>query len=99
MTKETEYELINIACGVETTLLKTSVHKAAKSAYQKQYRASGTTPRVIVNGVRLTIAQGDKLFIDSNSASPWRGNKPTKDKTNYTDTHAKIAEDKARNNR
>ena len=99
MAKETVYELINIASGVETSLLKTSVIKEAKSAYQKQFRANGTTPRVYVNGAMLTIAQGDKLFIDANEASPWRGNKPTKDKPKYTDTHAKIAEEKTRMNR
>lgn len=99
--EETLYELVNIASGVSTPLLSTNDKKAARNAYQKQFRANGTTPRVFVNGVKLTIAEGDKLFIDANEASPWRGNKPTGDKAKkaapkYTNNPAKIAEEKTR---
>jgi len=56
---------------------------------------------VFVNGVKLTIHEGDKLFIDANEASPWRGNKSAaaegkKTPPKYTDQHAKIAEEKTR---
>ena len=101
--EETLYELINIVNGVKTPLLSTNDKKAARQMYQKQFRANGTTPRVFVNGVKLTIAEGDKLFIDANEASPWRGNKPTGEKAKkiapkYTNNQAKIAEEKTRTN-
>jgi hypothetical protein len=98
--EETLYELVNIASGISTPLISTNDKKVARNAYQKQFRASGTTPRVFVNGVKLTIAEGDKLFIDANEASPWRGNKPTgaaaKNAPKYTNKQAKIAEEKTR---
>ena len=99
--EKTLYELINIANGVQTLVISTNDKKLARQMYQKQFRSSGTTPRVFVNGVKLTISEGDKLFIDANEASPWRGNKSgieegKKTPPKYTDKHAKIAEEKTR---
>ena len=101
MAQDTLYELINIANGVQTPLLSTHDKKVARLMYQRHFRSNGTTPRVFVNGVKLTIAEGDKLFIDANDASPWRGNKPTgadakKTTPKYTNNPAKIAEEKTR---
>ena len=101
MAQDTLYELINIANGVQTPLLSTHDKKVARLMYQRQFRSNGTTPRVFVNGEKLTIAAGDKLFIDANEASPWRGNKAAategkKTPPKYTDKHAKIADEKTR---
>ena len=95
------YALINIASGVETECITTTDFTEAQKHYQKCFRTSGTTPRLFVNGKKMTICESDKLFGLQHS-SPWRGNKSVteeeepKDTQKFTDKHVKIAAQKKR---
>lgn len=95
------YSLVHITNGVETESISTTDFSEAQKSYQKCFRTSGTTPRAFINGKKLTICEGDKLFGLQHS-SPWRGNKSgaeeeePKDTQKFTDKHAKIAEQKKR---
>lgn len=95
------YALINIASGVETECLSTTDFTEAQKHYQKCFRTSGTTPRLFVNGKKMTICESDKLFGLQHS-SPWRGNKAVaeeeeqNDTQKFTDKHVKIAAQKKR---
>lgn len=99
------YALVHICNGKETESINTTDFSLAQKKYQKCFRTSGTTPRVFVNGKKLTICESDKLFGLQHS-SPWRGNKSVAElddepedepeEQKYTDKHVKIAQQKKR---
>ena len=93
-TDKTLYSLVSINNGVEKESLSTTDFDLAQCEYQKQYRASGVTPRVYVNGIKLRICDGDELFGLAGAHADHQNAKPR-----YQNDRQKAAEQKTRMNR
>ena len=96
---KTVYALVNITAGVSSQSLSTTSFREAQKEYHSTYRSCGVTPRVFMDGRKLTIVEGDKLF-GLEGANKWRGkNSPEKTgdkKLKFIDQHQNIAAEKAR---
>lgn len=99
-TEKTLFSLVCINNGVEKESLTTTDFHLAQREYHKQYRVSGITPRVFVNGIKLRICDGDELFGLANAhSSEGKHAEPQNLKQKYQNDRQKAAEQKTRMNR
>ena len=97
---KTLYSLVSINNGVEKESLSTTDFALAQREYHNQYRASGVTPRVFVNGIKLRICDGDELFGLANAHSSEKKHAdPQNPKPKYQNDRQKVAEKKTRGSR